>query len=556
MLLGNPYGPRYRNEASESLAGAVLADYLKDGVEILYGLHAPFAAAVYDGRTSEWHLITDRVGLQHVYFFETAEHIVLCTSSLALASVCARDYDSSGIISFLMAGYIMDQRTFFKDIQKVDGGIHCVLSKGKAEFRRYWRPPVVKETAKTLQYYGEGLAELHARAIDCRLDGEGGTTVELTAGYDSRMNLANALRSGKEFSCWTIGEKASCEVQTGLQLMQISPFNYHIVSPSEDKQGFAEGFWDDFNLLVDLTDGETNCLNLIASPWSNRRSRAYRGASVSGLAGEILRGTYYPFFTRDRRSRNGVGVDRYLMLKTMKQVCGNLAVFSKPVQAVLRDTLRELLLRYFDENPEAAFHWRVDNCYFKGPAQRFVGRSCTLNNYFYRLQLPYFSNEIIDFAFEAPHTYKADGKMFAWAIKRSHPELSNVPVDSGLPARPLGPADAGALLLFYSRFGRKICDRMLIGMRGGRRPSHGSQGIFDLVGGALGCGRTEALLRPEEMASGFLYEPNALRTYVEKSRQGGFGDRSQLGIMLTLEMACRSVKRELGFQLEASTFAP
>ncbi len=271
--VGNPFCEKYQHTFGTDYTKPLLEDYLDRGADAITCLSAPFVTVIYDGRDQSIHIVTDRVGLQHVYIAELADCYVLSTSSMALASAMGVHLDREAVACYFMAGYLMGQGTFFEEIHKIDAGTWTKIKSGKMTTSRYWSPPSEERSGKSIYDYANELADKFKKAVLHRLDDEEQTSVELTSGIDSRLNLVCAAASGKKFHAWTIGQPESPEVIIAENLKRVQYFDHHVFSAVED---LGNSFLDDLGLICKLTDCEINCLNLISSPLCNRQSTALR----------------------------------------------------------------------------------------------------------------------------------------------------------------------------------------------------------------------------------------------------------------------------------------
>lgn len=540
--VGNPFSSKYRGLGGADFGRALLNDYLKNGIVAVTKLNAPFVVFIYDGREQELVIVTDRLGLQHVYFAELEDCYLFSTSSLALASAIRPRLDYRAVASFFMASYIMGPGSFFEGINKLDAATITRFTDGRLRTQKYWEPGRVDKNHATIGEYAGVLAQVCKKAVCDRLGDDGRTSVELTSGIDSRINLACAAASGKDFHAWTIGQNKSPEVIVAERLRRVRGFKHHVLSAAHE---LPETFMDDLELICRLTDCDYNCLNLISSPSCNRQSASIRDASMSGLAGEILRGPYYLYYKGVPNRAGPVNYDRMLKFKMVKNVCPERSVFSNKFPADYDRILRGLLDGYFEPNRSMPLRWQLDYYYFAASVQRFVGRSCSFNNYFYRLDVPWFDNDVVELSFRVPHRYKMNSRLVRHTMALCDPQYSEVALENGLPARPLTTRDTALLAGYYTRFGKRVCRRIITGLTGRSRATPDNAGVYGTVTRILKSDRVLKLLDHQNMASAFLYDPDRLRKYRERAVANDFKDRTQVGLMLTFELMCRRLGSSL-----------
>jgi len=542
LCVGNPYHRLFETVAPSEFSAFMLAQIIKEK-SILYEFNAPYNACIYNAVHNSFEILTDRPGLQHLYFSENDDAYFFSTSAISLACGLKAAFDYEGLLSFFMAGYVMGQKTLFDRIKKVSGGTSiCISGEGKYVEKKYWIPPDEDKTITNISDVARQFSQLHRDAMRGRMAKENHVTVELTRGYDTRLNLISALKTGEPFIAWTIGEPHCAEVSMVGKLQSVMPFRHRIISLSDYKDEFYESFQNDFKLITGLTDGESNSLNLIASPISNRKSREYRNVSVSGLAGEIIRAVNYPFFKRDKSSETGIDVMRYLTFKTIRQNIGDLSVFCDKIADNVNQVMEGYVMKYFQANNNKPYHWRLDNYYFMGPSQRLVGRTVTMNNFYYRQAVPYYDNSIVDLSFMVPHNMKAYGRLFLQTFYEAGPEFANVRLANGLPARPLKLKDIICLSMFLSKTAIKIGNRFIMGKTSKRKKGMDGTGVGQFVENILlGNDYFTNTMKYDNLASGFLYLPDNYNRFLKECVENKLKYRTQIGLMMTIESLCRII---------------
>ncbi len=535
--VGNPVNERY-GIACTDVADHLLKDFLCEGQGVITGLNPPFVIVLYDGRDQEFHVFTDRLGIQHIYIAETKSSYVISTSSLALASTIGANLDPEGLVSYFLGGIMLGMRTFYQEIKKIDLSTHLCFSNGTLVSVKYWSPPRDIIRDQPIRDMAKHFLKTHARAVSSCISADGKTSVEVTGGLDSRLNLLCALKSRKPFHGWTIGESGCPEVQVTENLKKLSSFDHHTISSAD----CGDSFEADLKLLTHLLDGEMNSLNLIASPTANRQTQHLRHSSVSGVLGEIVRGPYYFFFKGVSQNVGEVNVQRLIGLKMLSNVCGDMSVFSRIFPAGAADCLRSMVKSYFVDNQDMPLSWRLDHYYFTSRGQRFAGRSSTMNNFFYRQHLPYFTNDALGYSFQIPFKFKRNSLLLRHAMQICNPKMANVALDKGLPARPLTLLDAGSFLPYYGRLGEKGIRRLLTKFIGIAGKSANPQGIDAVINMELS---NSDVLNYDNMASNFLYDPDRLKKFISKNVQQGFPYKTQIGLMLTFEYVCQFLGSQL-----------
>jgi len=537
-VIGNPTPPDAESSGCQDLAAWILQEYLDNGRNAITSLNAPFVVVLFDGRDNTLNVVTDRAGLQHIYIGCWGDRCILSTSSLALAGTVPVHLDQTGLASYFQAGYLLGQNTFFSEIKKVDSGTWLTWHRGKIAAERYWSAPDENESRCSIADATGEFVDHIMKSVARRIDSGGRTSLELTGGLDTRLNLACTLRTGRPFHACTLGEPGCKEASVAGKLRQVHNFTHYVVSPGTDTE---TRFFEDLGIVHTLTDGEIDCLNLVASPSCNRQMAPLRDSSMSGHGGELYRGIYYithaGFPNRSREIRTRL----LLALKILPSINCHPEIFSSVFPANHYDLLKQTMENHFASTQSKPLFWRLDDFCLRVRYQRFVGRCCTLNNYFYRPQLPFFDNEMIDAAFRVPWRFKKNSVLFKRVMAACDRELAEVPLVNGLPARPLGLADWHFIVPYHWRRGKKLFNRLRQATIGKSCTLADDMGTSAAVRRKLASREVQAMLEPANMASAFLYDARQLRQFVQRNYQNGFQDRIQVGLILSFEMTCRYV---------------
>ena len=537
--LGNPTAPSINPLAPAEVAPALLAAYLERGREAIHELNAPFAMVIFDGRDPALHVVTDRAGLQRIFLCRMDGAWLICSSSLALASSVPVRLDPAGVEAFFRTGGLLGELTLYDGIERAGAAKWLTLSGHGIEEKEYWRPPARESGGDLLQWAHE-LLDAGVEAAEAALQPGVPTTVEVTGGLDSRFNLACALATGRPFCGITIGDVVQEDVDVAARLSQEALFEHHVVSPLEE---LAETFEADFEEIHRLCDGELDCLNVIASPAANRLAARLRMQSVTGIAGELFRGSYYRslgLFSRD------VSLHRLIDW----QLCLNSGyrsdIFSPALSNGSADIFRSSIQEILKESHGRSGTWRAEHFQLRGPVQGKAGRSMTYNGFYYRQAVFHCSNRMLDLAFRMPPAVKKGSRAVRCAISLGAPVIADVPLASGFPLRPLSAGNAAQYARGWLRYGRRVRGKLRDKyLRLSAHPAGAGTGALRrLVHDGL-AGISKEYLDVEKMASAALYDPDRLRGFIRQNVDAGFPCITQIGLILSMEKTLRYVRGNL-----------
>jgi asparagine synthase (glutamine-hydrolysing) len=174
-------------------------------------MNGMFAFAIWDRRRRTLALARDRAGKKPLYYTLRPDGTLLFASEIKalLASGCvdASRLDEAAIVQFWTYGYVMGERTFFRDIRRLLPG-HCAeWSDGKFSTRAYWDCPFGQGgwENRSVDDLADELEALLADAIRLRLIADVPVGLFLSGGIDSSLVAALArCVAGPDLQTFTI----------------------------------------------------------------------------------------------------------------------------------------------------------------------------------------------------------------------------------------------------------------------------------------------------------------------------------------------------------------
>jgi len=536
--IGNPLAGGGRREEEGGLGGHLLGDWLRGRRNICDDLEGVFAMVIHDGRDRSTHIITDPLGLQHIYEARLPGARVYATSSMAIASASGAHLDAAAAATYFQMGHLLGEMTLFKEASKVKGAAHVCVRDGTRSEETYWRAESGRGDAG-VDEWAEEIAAALRETMERALSSGAETTVELTGGLDSRLNFVTALATGRPFAAWTIGDVSARDTETAERLARMAGVRHYVTPVLEEVE---RTFEDDFRLIHELTDGQMDCLTVIASPSANRQMTGRRAQSVSGAGGEALRGCFY-------RSKAWFSDDVSVERLTRWQLCLNTpycaGIFARDYADAGGERVRGVVQSHLTESQGEEAHRRLERFHFGPVMEAAGGRSMSFNGFFYRQVAPFASRRLVKAVMSMPAAYKRRGIAARRAVEMSSREIADVPLATGLPGRPLRLADAGRVVASYGAYGRRVARKVLAkaGLLG--EAATRDVGLASVMREKMtDIARRE--LAPEKMASAGIYDADALRKFVERNINGGMPELTAIGLVYGMELTFRYVGGNLG----------
>ncbi|MXR19580.1 asparagine synthase-related protein [Halobacterium bonnevillei] len=215
------WGEAYVPDSDSDPATWLLDQYPSLGAKALSALNGSFLAVVDDGFRPV--VAGDPLRTRECFFTDLEENRVFGTDPTTVVNLledpspCRRS-----LVEFVHLGVVLGDRTLFEDVARVpfDGYLEPDDSGALDRF---------VYDAREFNY-ADSLARRLQRAIDRRSGQPGRTGVMLSAGYDSRVLLAELDDVDR---CYTVGRPDSDEVSVSRQLAHQHGADHHVLDPAD-----------------------------------------------------------------------------------------------------------------------------------------------------------------------------------------------------------------------------------------------------------------------------------------------------------------------------------
>jgi asparagine synthase (glutamine-hydrolysing) len=490
-----------------------------------------------DAGARELVVITDLVGSRHCYVRSFGQIKVLSTSSLLSAGLADCRIDSISCREFLRTGIVYENRTFFHEVQKVDGA--RVLRYGRPDatsVSRYWSMTeldpdkfegkrAVGELSEKLVGAARKVGGLFARPV-----------CDLTGGYDSRVMVAAFLAGGVKFETTVAGsaESADVVVSKGLAKFTGKP-HWHL----ENDDSFSPGRLKD---VLWLTDGGYDLIDYARMSSLHHRLSASFDASINGSFGELARGYWWELLQprvgkRERIDASKLARRRYLVDPSSAQLfsAGEDEVLLKQFAQIIEDVNSGLA-----GWPNTA---QMDNTYLYLRMRQWQGRIASSTDQIWPCLSPFMLRSVLETMLQVRARMRNHSLLVRMMLAELHPALAAYPLEHGYPAAPMTwrtwPRFLPGLKPLVKKSKVKLENRLFKGKKTGPQGNVGEQVRLRL----WRAPEVRELLDPQKMRLNNLIDPKRLADFLEDSRKPGFQFDLQWSRMLSLEMALQEEQR-------------
>ncbi|MBN2088564.1 asparagine synthase (glutamine-hydrolyzing) [candidate division KSB1 bacterium] len=173
-------------------ANVILKRYQKFGDKFVEKMNGKFAFAIYDRKNGRTILGRDRVGIEPLFYHQSADQLIFSTSLAAIVNhpEVGKEIDYRAVYQFLQFCYNPALFTFFKDVHKLRPGHLLIMANGTSELKRYWQLSFAEQDQTDEREVAERLLSLMRDAVSDQFDPSLSRGVFLSGGMDSSTMVA------------------------------------------------------------------------------------------------------------------------------------------------------------------------------------------------------------------------------------------------------------------------------------------------------------------------------------------------------------------------------
>ncbi|MGL4542682.1 MAG: asparagine synthase-related protein, partial [Polymorphobacter sp.] len=405
-------------------------------------------------------IVTDAIGLSHVYVAQADGVVAASSSALALAQLFGLGIDAAALYAMAQTGSMVGSDTPFAGVRKLAAGVCATLRAGQLHLE----VPVEPETAapargRTVAAVAAEGATLLRQIMTELSENFPAADLELSGGLDSRLLLAAlpaALRA--RHRGFTIGDDGAADVIVARQLAAAAGLS-HVVANADAELAAA-----DFPaLLAAVTRDYQFSANPLDRALIAALSRRYPLARFSGQNGEALRGFYYAGQQLDAAPTRTLA-QRLVDWRLISNDAVDPALFAPEFSAAQRPALRARLTALVLDCPGGRWAAKLDWLYERERMQHWCGIGISGVQHERQILTPFFDARLTAFARSVAPQAKSGARLAAAMLVELDPALARLRLDSGLSPLALA-AGGGRSLLTRTRVnaakaGRKIGQRL------------------------------------------------------------------------------------------------
>ncbi len=426
-FLGTIYNESLNNNlSSKSIRLAhILADiYNKKGAETLCNLNGHYLIAVNDKIKNKFYLINDRYGFKKCYYWLNNNKLIFSSN---YKHICNHpDFkghiDEQSLADFLYLGFVLEDRTFFKEIKLLPAASVLTLKNGTLSINKYWDYSFHQRSRQqnSEAEYLEEFYQKFQKAVERRIRSKSDLILPISGGLDSRTIAGMISRAGfsGKVHTFSYGHNYCYDVVYGKKIAKALGYQHTFLPISTDYLArYAEKF-------VSLTGGTINCLNshmmLFLDVFQEHESLNV----ITGFLGDVLTGTN---FNEKWMKMN----EDEIILKTFEIPVEHL----NDLKYCLNKDLYERIINVTIPTIKKYFHRiNADDLFYKAHyltlSQR-QRRYVTFNIFCFEplgtVLSPFTDNDFVDFILDIPKEHLMEQNLYKKMIVKYFPEVASVP---------------------------------------------------------------------------------------------------------------------------------
>jgi len=182
-------------------------DYGTDFVSHLRGM---FAIALWDEPRQQLVLARDRVGEKPLFYFQDGSRLLFASEIKAILQAgIPREVNPQAVCTFLAAGYVPGEDTFYRNVKKLPPGHILIWKKGAAQVQRYWRNSCQPKSFLSFSDACEELASRLDSTVRLCLKSDVEVGAFLSGGLDSSAIAALMARNNANVQTFSIGYRGA-----------------------------------------------------------------------------------------------------------------------------------------------------------------------------------------------------------------------------------------------------------------------------------------------------------------------------------------------------------
>lgn len=493
-----------------------------------------FVVAIGNAVTREVTLATDVFGTLHCYFRSLDGVMAISTSSLILAGLDDISLDSIACQEFLQTGAMYEDRTFYKEVRKLEAAQCFRYKDGVLKGRQhYWRVTDLTPDSLDGSDSVDALRESALAAARLISSVFPQPVVDLTGGYDSRVGVAAFATAGLKFCTAVSGESAHPDVEISRELSSRMGVELRYSNPGTVSK-FAQ-----LQNALQLTDGEYDLVDYARIYEVQAALATEFDISVNSYSGEIGRGYGWEVLIPHTGKRiplaSATAAKRRFACSIYEE-----AIFPPDTRIDPSIHFKGVIDRINDGLENLPNTLQYDYCMSMLRCQRWYGRIASSTNQIYPCMSFFLFRSMIEPMLETNTRSRRNSLLMRRLLADIQPMLAEYPLDLGYPPLPVTWKTLHRFWPLIPLYGGKVINKIRGRLLSGHTDSVESGG-----GPRLALWQDPGVqnaLHRDNLQTTQIFDAKELERFIKASKLKNFQYPEQWSFLLSLECALQSLK--------------
>jgi asparagine synthase (glutamine-hydrolysing) len=217
----------------------LLLGYRQWGIDGLVAkIQGMFAFGLWDQTKQALFLVRDRLGVKPLVYSVNGEEIAFASTVRALSSHSQRELNRAGVAKYLEFGFVTDEHSIYRGIEKVAAGEIVEWRFGRITRRKYWDLPTSPPSSKiSFEEAVEETETLLLRAVEKRLQADVPVGALLSGGIDSSLVCWAITKLGADVTAFSVGtpNESGDETAVAVETAKTLGIKHRILNISAEK---------------------------------------------------------------------------------------------------------------------------------------------------------------------------------------------------------------------------------------------------------------------------------------------------------------------------------
>lgn len=407
----------------------LLAKIKEGGVQTFKPLAAPFGLCARIATGGPTLAVTDRCGLDHVYYWKGDGIAAAASSALLLGLIFGEPPDTGALGDFALIGYCVGLESMIENVRKLGPGEACWLQNGRAEVATYvpavGHPEGNRLTGAEAARKG---AEAMRATVEACIKAFPDCDLELSGGMDSRLVLAGIPANERRgHRLITLDDPTTNDARVAGDIARRLSMEHVCVKMNRLADIDPEEAVDVVRSASICRDHQANPIECGVQEWVRREIGSR--PRLTGQNGEIARGFFYPTMPlAEKVTPQGIASLVRWRLMTNDPVKSGLLQVAFRDATIARAT--EEIVKIFSRYPDI-WGYALDDFYLDFRMHRWSGIRFTGGGRNRVILAPFFHETYIAWAKSLHFEEKNGSRAFARTLEELDHALAQVPTDAG-----------------------------------------------------------------------------------------------------------------------------